>query len=101
MAIADLYARSDAVAADGTQSGAGLGDRIAEYLAGTGRALTAREIARGIHARHADVLHVLRHDARFCGPLYPEGRRRTSKPYGLCPCAQERIQKRSQATEAT
>jgi DNA-directed RNA polymerase specialized sigma subunit len=56
-----------------------LADRIADYLAGTGRALTAREIAKELHVRHADVLHVLERDMRFY--RWPSQTRR--KPYGV------------------
>lgn len=57
-----------------------LGDRIAAHLAGTGRPLTAREIAGELHVRHADVLDVLKTDERFYLWPDPHGRRR---PYGV------------------
>ena len=57
-----------------------LADRIAGHLAGTGMALTAREIARELHVRHVSVTHVLESDARFYRWPDPRGRR---KPYGV------------------
>lgn len=69
-----------------------LGDRVAEFLAGTGRPLTAREIAKELHVRHADVLDVLRADERFCPRYAPEGFRRNAKPYELCACARSASQ---------
>lgn len=50
-----------------------LADRIAHYIAGTGRPLTSREIAKGMRVRHADVLEALRGDGRFT--RWPDAKR--------------------------
>ena len=58
-----------------------LADRIADYLAGTGRPLTAREIAAGLQARLVDVITTLQSDERFDGPFRINGRSPKAKGY--------------------
>lgn len=60
-----------------------LADRVASFLAGTGRPLTAREIASQLHVRHIDVLRTLTSDPRFQRLVPTPGRSPRAKGYTL------------------
>lgn len=58
-----------------------LGQRIYELLRDAQQPMTSREIASELHARHADVVAVLKDDFRFYRWPAPHGSPR-KKPYG-------------------